>query len=139
MELKLIFYIPELKIGIEFDGLYWHSNNTRQGKAKDHQKKMLALNKFGIDIINIFEDEWCNNQEKTKQKILSILKKENIKTDEIIELNLCEEFISNYPDYEVIKEIPLKKLYIDENFISRVNYKTDNFVYDCGKVILKKL
>ena len=75
---EIDIYIPSLKIGIEYDGLYWHSE-----MAKDmnyHLQKTEECEKKGIRLIHIFEDEWrekkdivksilCNIIGKTEQKI----------------------------------------------------------------------
>jgi hypothetical protein len=55
MELDL--YFPEKKFAIEFNGLYWHSE--AQGKDKRyHYNKYEAANKAGIQLVQIWEDDW---------------------------------------------------------------------------------
>lgn len=51
-------YCPDYKIGIEFNGIYWHSNLQ---KEKDYhiQKSKLAEQK-GVRLIHIYENEWEN-------------------------------------------------------------------------------
>lgn len=69
--LELDFYIPSHKLGIEFNGIYWHSSLH---KANDyHQKKYLLCREAGIRLIMINEDEWNHNPEIIKSKILNIL------------------------------------------------------------------
>lgn len=54
--MELDVYLPKLKIAIEYDGLYWHSNEYR---SKDyHLEKTVKCNRVGIRLIHIFEDEW---------------------------------------------------------------------------------
>ena len=49
---EIDIYIPNENIGIEFDGLYWHTES--QGKDKSyHIKKTLEAQKLGIKIILI--------------------------------------------------------------------------------------
>lgn len=53
--LELDFYIPENKLAIELNGVYWHSD--QQGTPKDyHQRKTLLCQELGITLIHIFED-----------------------------------------------------------------------------------
>lgn len=55
---EIDLYNPKLKIGIEFNGDYWHSNLC---KDKDyHFKKSLQGQEAGIRIIHIYEYEWNN-------------------------------------------------------------------------------
>lgn len=49
-------YCPEYKIGIEFNGIYWHSNLQ---KEKDyHVKKSKLAEQKGVRLIHIYENEW---------------------------------------------------------------------------------
>jgi len=68
---EIDIYLPDLKIGIEFDGLYWHSD---QFKIKTyHLDKTNFFKNKGIRIIHIFEDEWLNKQDIVKSKLKHIL------------------------------------------------------------------
>ena len=70
---ELDIYIPSKKIAIEFNGLYWHSELSGN-KTKDyHLDKYEKCNSLGIQLIQIFEDEWINKQEIVKSMILSKL------------------------------------------------------------------
>lgn len=54
---ELDIYIPQKKVAIEFDGLYFHS--TKFGKDKNyHLNKTLMCEEKGIRLIHVFEDEW---------------------------------------------------------------------------------
>lgn len=66
---ELDIYIPDKKLGIEYDGLYWHS--VERGK---HIKEKTDLCKtHGIRCIHIFEDEWLNKSQIVKSRICSAL------------------------------------------------------------------
>lgn len=55
-------YCEELKLGIEYCGLYWHSE---QWKTNDyHFLKMKSCENLGIQLITIFEDEWLYRKEQ---------------------------------------------------------------------------
>ena len=61
-------FIPEFNFGIEFNGLYWHSDLF---KSKDyHLNKTIGLEKIGVELLHIFEDEWVY----TPNIVKSILK-----------------------------------------------------------------
>ena len=67
------FYIPELNVAIELDGLYWHSEIYKTNKY--HIEKTTSLKNKGIRTIHIFEDEWKNQNGLVKTKLTHILKK----------------------------------------------------------------
>lgn len=69
-------YIPELKIGIEYNGIYYHSKNGRNQKPYNyHYKKQLEAFNSGIDLIQIWEDQWVHKQNLIKSILKARLKK----------------------------------------------------------------
>lgn len=75
---EIDIYLSELKIGIEYNGLYWHSE--KGGRFKDyHINKLTKANDIGIRLIQIFSDEWMNKKEIIKEKIKSILSNNHTK------------------------------------------------------------
>lgn len=73
---EIDIYIPSLKIGFEYDGLYWHSE--AEGKFKDyHISKTENANSKGIRLIHIFEDEWLEHKEIILNKIKHIIGKDS--------------------------------------------------------------
>lgn len=67
---ELDFYLPDQKIGIEFNGLYWHSED-RLGKHY-HKEKYEACEAAGIRLLMINEDEWIDRKDAIKGKILNL-------------------------------------------------------------------
>ena len=63
---EIDLYYPDLKLGIEFNGNYWHSD-LKKSDAKYHQNKSIEARNKGIRLFHIFEYEWTN---KTKQAII---------------------------------------------------------------------
>ena len=69
---ELDIYLPGKKIGIEYDGLFWH--NDKSGKDSNyHLIKTELCEKQGIQLIHIFEDEWIYKKEIVKDRIKSLL------------------------------------------------------------------
>ena len=100
---KLDIYIPNKKIAIEFDGLYWHS--TQYGKdEKYHLSKTEQCIQQGIQLIHIFEDEWSNKQDIVKDRLKSVLGLYDIK----LGARLCQ-----------IKQVPneITKQFLNDNHI----------------------
>ncbi len=71
--LELDIYIPELKLAIEFNGLYWHSEIFKG--MNYHLNKYNECKKLGINLINIFEDDWLYKQEIIKSIISNKINK----------------------------------------------------------------
>jgi len=55
--LELDIFIPSLNIGIEYNGLYWHSEECGKGRNY-HLNKTNLCNSKKIKLIQIFENEW---------------------------------------------------------------------------------
>lgn len=68
---ELDIYIPKKKIGIEFNGLYWHSDIKVDKNY--HINKTNFFNKLGIRVVQIFEDEWDFKKDIVKIKLKNIL------------------------------------------------------------------
>ena len=66
--------IPDKKICIEYNGLYWHSELYRD-KTFHLDKKQIALDN-GYNCIFIWEDDWLNNQIVIKNRLSLILSQE---------------------------------------------------------------
>jgi very-short-patch-repair endonuclease len=71
--MELDIYLPELKLGFEFNGLYWHSEIFKDRKY--HLKKTEICNNQGIELLHIWEDDWMYKQEIIKSIILNRLEK----------------------------------------------------------------
>lgn len=70
---ELDIYIPEKKIAIEFNGLYWHSENMLSARTKNaknyHYDKWKACRDAGIQLITVWEDEWRDKPEIVKSML----------------------------------------------------------------------
>jgi very-short-patch-repair endonuclease len=68
---EIDIYIPEYKLGIELDGLYWHNDIAKDKNY--HLNKTEECEKQGIQLLHIFEDEWIYKKEIVKSIIKSKL------------------------------------------------------------------
>lgn len=68
--LELDIYIPEEKLAIECNGIYWHSIEKIHN-PNYHLKKTQACEKEGIRLIHITDWEWKNKKEICKSIIAS--------------------------------------------------------------------
>ena len=99
---EIDIYVPELKFGIEYCGLYRHGEKEtlrsletkieqhtarNEGYQKTdfdspklkHKAKLDKANSIGIQLITVFSNEWKNNQEKVKAVLKAKLGKNEIK------------------------------------------------------------
>lgn len=80
---EIDIYIPDLKIGIEYNGTYFHSIEGPNGKnrATYHYKKAKCAQELGISLIQVWEDQWQNNKDLIKSILaarLQVLKNNHI-------------------------------------------------------------
>ena len=68
---EIDIFIPEKMVGLEYNGLYWHSEKFL-GKRK-HLEKYLAAKEKGIRLIQIFGDEWADKKEIVQSIVLNSL------------------------------------------------------------------
>lgn len=75
--LEIDILIPEKKIAIEFDGIYWHSDEIIKDNNYHLNKTELCEEK-GYQLIHIFENEWMLKKDIVKSRIKNLLGKYDI-------------------------------------------------------------
>lgn len=122
---EIDIFMPELKLGIDFNGIYWHST-----KFKDemyHQRKTWCCRKAGIRMIHIFEDAWKKDCRKCKDIIAKCIageyKNEIGRKGKVIIGDNAYPLPSGATILEVTKP--------EKHQIGRMSY------YDSGKVLYK--
>lgn len=97
---ELDIFIPSISLGIEYCGLYWHSE-----KFKDryyHKQKYQMCATQNIKLLTIYEDEWYNSKDIIKNKLRYLLNRHNNKIParkcniEIIDTSTKQSFFSDY-------------------------------------------
>jgi hypothetical protein len=74
--LEIDCFVPSLKVGIEYCGLYYHSVRTEEQNPAIHAKHRIkhdAAANQGIRLITLFEDEWLQRRNQTKAALKEIL------------------------------------------------------------------
>lgn len=102
---EIDIYFPTHNVGVEFDGVYYHSDMFVDNDY--HLNKTIISEENGIMLIHIFEDEWIN-----KNKIIkSIIKSKLGIYDNIITANDC-----------IIKELDINvyNSFLSENSIGNI-------------------
>lgn len=95
---EIDIYIPSKKIGFEFNGLYYHSDEFRDSLY--HKNKYEYFKKKGIKIINIWEDDW-----DFKRDIVKSIIKNSLGRSEKIYARKCE---IGYPSKKESRDFFLK-------------------------------
>ena len=123
---ELDIYLPKIKLAIEFNGLYWHSNIYREFNY--HQNKALKCLEKGINLIHIYEDEWLKNKQyiqnlifdriNNKSKLLQDIQNYKLSNKMII-LSLDKDDIISYlqEGFKILKITEPQRLDCKEHVI----------------------
>lgn len=77
---EIDIWLPDYKLGIEYNGLRWHSDLFQKDNFYHYNKTKICADK-DIRLIQIFEDEFLEKKELVLNKISNILKlNKNLKT-----------------------------------------------------------
>lgn len=75
---ELDIWIPEHRLAIEINGLYWHSFHPSQNRAenrKRHLEKTTECEQKQIDLVHVTDWEWHNQKHIIKNLLMSKLNK----------------------------------------------------------------
>jgi hypothetical protein len=96
--MEIDIYLPQLKLGFEFNGIYWHSDKF---KSKNfHKEKSEFFSKKDIRIIHIWEDDFDNKFDIIKSQIMNLIGKSNkiwarkCSIREVNDINLVRDFLN---------------------------------------------
>jgi len=67
-KLELDVYVPSLKLAFEANGVYWHSEAAGKHKGY-HSNKLEMARESGIELIQIWQDQWIEKEEIIKSMI----------------------------------------------------------------------
>jgi len=97
--LEIDIYLPDLKVGFEFNGLYWHSELFKQKNY--HLDKINHFKKRDIRIIYIWEDDWSFKCDIIKSQIRnwigisdSKIFARKCKIEEVTDVKLVRSFLN---------------------------------------------
>jgi very-short-patch-repair endonuclease len=71
-EYELDCYSESLKLGIEYNGLFWHSDINKPKNY--HLNKTKYFEKLGIRVIHVWEHEWRDRKDQVKNYLSSACK-----------------------------------------------------------------
>ena len=64
--LELDIYIPELRIGIEFNGEYWHDETRDPSIRERHRRKQNRCDEAGVRLAVVWESAWKTEPAKVE-------------------------------------------------------------------------
>lgn len=106
---ELDFYLPDYRIGIECNGMYWHSVNWQQiynpDLEKSHFDKRKICEEKGIKLLTFWENNVNHKEEQIKSQIIRILNLSDNINPERIERGTktqCKNFIEENSLYKYI-------------------------------------
>jgi len=111
---ELDIVLSDLKVAIEYCGLYWHSYYSLGKKAEYHQTKTKRANDKGFHLITIFSDENNRKNNAVIARIKDIvspiipLPEETLKIEKLTDENTINSFLDEYslsldiPDEKVV-------------------------------------
>jgi G:T-mismatch repair DNA endonuclease (very short patch repair protein) len=65
---ELDIIIPECRLAIEYNGVYWHSHNNVEDELENknyHLEKTLKCEEKGLNLLHIFENEWIDDTKRS--------------------------------------------------------------------------
>lgn len=99
---ELDIYIPEFNLGIEFNGLYWHSEF--QKTKKYHLDKKIHFKKLNISLFQIWEDDWLYKKDIIKEMIKN-------------RIGLSDKIWARKCDVRIIDDNKLVRDFLEKNHI----------------------
>ena len=95
---EIDIFIPKYNVGIEFNGLYWHS--TVHKDKNYHQNKSLLAKSKGIRLIQLFEDEYKSNEKLIHKRLAALFSTERIAARKcvvkLIDSKKSKQFVDKY-------------------------------------------
>ena len=132
---EIDIYIPNNNLGIEYDGLYWHSNAYKENNY--HLNKTNDCEKQDIQLLHIFEDEWINKKEIVKSIIKSKLGLNDVRIYgrkciiKEIDGRLCKEFlIENHVQGNINSKVKIG-LFYDNKLVSVMTFGVKRIAMGC--------
>lgn len=120
--------INELNIGIEYNGVYWHSEGNKMIYPNYHKDKMIAAKEQGLNLIQIFDFEWKDRKEQVKSFLKSALGKNEVKIfarntelKEIVDKNIAKDFLNKYHILGSTTFIKAYGLYFENELIALIS------------------
>lgn len=132
---EIDIFIDDKNIGIEFNGVQWHGE--KYGRLESYHKDKLDLcNKNGIDLIQIYSDEWLSNPKiiksiiKSKLGINNKIYARNTIVKEVSENDSMKFLNNNHLQGNILGTIKRYGLYHNNELVSLMTFQVKNNVWE---------
>jgi len=123
---EIDIFIPEKNIGLEINGIFWHSEVYKHSNY--HKEKTKLASKNGVQLIHLWEDDLKFKKELVESRIKAILglnqtlyaRKTKVK---FIDKNLSKEFFDKFHLHGNVRNTLSIGLFYDEELISSISLR----------------
>ncbi|MBO5142757.1 MAG: hypothetical protein J6J11_09215 [Treponema sp.] len=98
---ELDIVIPEIKLALEFNGIWYHSIEAGTPPGY-HLMKTEMCEAKDYRLIHVWEDEWINNKELIKEKLKCIFENKEEIDNKIILLDRCWYSLKDFDSVEEV-------------------------------------
>lgn len=129
---EIDIYIPEFRLAIECNGIYWHTEISGNRSSNYHLKKLLKCEERHIDLLNITDIEWKNKNSIIRSMISSRLNKSEViygRMTKILEVSVTDEreFLETNHIQGYTNSSTALGLYLDDKLISLMSFGKSRF------------
>ena len=124
---EIDIYLPELKLGFEFNGIYWHSEKYRNRYYHLNKTKQCIDN--GVRLIHIWEDDWISKNSIIRSQINNWIGVSNnriyarkCEVKEIKETKICRKFLDDNHIQGNVNSVIKIGLYYENNLVSIMTF-----------------
>ena len=131
---ELDIYLPELKLAIEYDGLYWHSQKDKWY----HLDKTLNCEKLGISLVHVNSEDWNKRKDFIKGLISSYInEKFEFRDGDILDRRYYNPLILK--NFYVVENYDPREYFTDGISLNSIKSELFNKSYfDCGSFKIKE-
>jgi len=94
--LQMDAWIPELNLAIEYNGLHWHSEASKEslGGKDYHLNKTNLCESQGIHLIHIYEDDWLYREDVVKSLLNEVINGIYCKSPTKLKVKIVEDSVA---------------------------------------------
>ena len=140
--LEIDLYIPDIKVAIECNGVFWHSDNN--GKDRNyHVNKLLRCEEQGIQLLNIFDYEYDNFYEIVIARLSAKL---GVNANTVYARNTSVVIVNNTDEKEFLNKTHIQQyaksnicfgLMHDNKLVAVMSFIKSRFNSDCEWELLR--
>jgi hypothetical protein len=95
---ELDIFLPDLNIGIEYNGLYWHGELKKEQNY--HKNKFLFFENIGIRLISVWSDDFINKNDL----VINVIKNAITGGEKIFARNCHVKLVEKEKEFKFLEE-----------------------------------